>query len=110
MEGFSREQRESIRKQKDFSVACRLPRLRFDDPDRDADDIDGVFAIAIGEIGCGQHVCNHKADCSYGWGYCLLLEELPENDGLSTYSVRVGVAQCLSVAFNSTDLQRILIL
>jgi len=109
MECFRPQDREVVEKAKDFNITCRIPHLRFDDPNRDRWDVEGVFALFIGQVGCGNQGCEHESDCSYGWGYCLLVEPLPIFGQGVVCCVRVGVVQCYSGDFIELEDQRILL-
>lgn len=76
---------------------------------RDKWDAEGVFALFIGQVGCGSEECEHESDCSYGWAYCLLVEELPVFGLGLLCCVRVGVVQCYSGDFIESGYQRILL-
>jgi len=107
LRGFRAEDREVVEQAKDLNITCRMPHLRFDDPERDRWDVHGVFALFIGQVGCGTDECEHASDCSYGWGYGLLLEPLPIFTAGMVCCVRVGVVQCYSGDFNDCGDERI---
>jgi hypothetical protein len=109
MQWFRLEDREIVERAKDFNITCRMPHLRFDDPVRDKWDTEGVFALFIGQVGCGSDECEHGSDCSYGWAYCLLVEELPIFGLGLLCCVRVGIVQCYSGDFIESGYQRILL-
>jgi hypothetical protein len=107
LRGFRAEDREVVEQAKDLHITCRMPHFRFDDPERDRWDVQGVFALFIGQVGCGADGCEHASDCSYGWGYGLLVEPLPISIASMVCCVRVGVVQCYSGDFNDCGDRRI---
>ena len=99
LRGFSPEQRKHLRENKDSRSALFVPHAVFDDPEKDFDDIEGVYAVFIAQVGCGMRDCGHRNDCGAGFAHCLLVEgEMDETIGRAVWR-RVGVAQCFSGDF-----------
>ncbi|KAK4466797.1 heterokaryon incompatibility protein-domain-containing protein [Cladorrhinum samala] len=99
LRGFSPEQRKHLRENKDSRSALFVPHAVFDDPEKDFDDIEGVYAVFIAQVGCGMRDCGHRNNCGAGFAHCLLVEgEMDETIGRAVWR-RVGVAQCFSGDF-----------
>lgn len=101
--GFRTNDIAQLKQEQDSQLAYRMPHVRFDDPDREIDDLDGVFALFIGQVGCGSKDCDRFADCRYGWAYCLLLEPFGESSGGAPAFVCLGLAQCYSFDFANSS-------
>lgn len=100
LEGFKPDQREHLRETADSRSAMFVPHAIFDDPNRSYDDLDGVYALFIAQVGCGNKDCVHESDCGAGFAHCLLVERredaTPDGKREETVWERVGVAQCFS--------------
>lgn len=93
--GFKAEQRQFLCDNKDSRGAVYVPHAFWDDPDYDSNDLEGVMALFIAQVGCGNDDCDHEADCGAGFAHCLLVKR---NESESTFQ-RLGVAQCSSGDF-----------
>ncbi len=100
LQGFKPDQRKHLRENKDSRNAQFVPHAIFDDPNRSYDDIDGVYALFIAQVGCGNRDCDHRNNCETGFAHCLLVlrREVDMQGGNRKEVVweRVGVAQCFS--------------
>ncbi len=102
LHGFAPEHLRFLRENEDSRGAFLEPHAFFDDPERDADDLEGVFALFIAQVGCGNTNCDHFSNCRAGFAHCLLVERADKSImGRHAPFKRVGVAQCLSGEFSS---------
>ncbi|KAJ3454225.1 hypothetical protein MRS44_018119 [Fusarium solani] len=101
LDGFKPEHRRHLRENEDSRSACFVPHAIFDDADHDFDDLAGIYALFIAQVGCGNKECDHKSDCAAGFAHCLLVERKEEEQGEGVVWVRVGVAQCFSADVGS---------
>ncbi|OAL33517.1 hypothetical protein AYO20_07203 [Fonsecaea nubica] len=97
--GFQPEQRHLLLENNHSRGAFLLPHAFWDDPAYDPDDMDGVQALFIAQVGCGNKDCGHQANCGAGFAHCLLVKG--NETGRIRTCRRLGVAQCYSGEFIS---------
>jgi hypothetical protein len=76
--------------------AFLIPHAFWDDPNYNQNDLNGVVALFIAQVGCEIDDCDHK-DCDVRFSHCLLVKR-NESEGETMFR-RLGVAQCYSADF-----------
>lgn len=74
LSGFTAEQRQLLLDHQDSRRAFYVPRAFWDDPDCKPGDLEGVTALHIARVDCGNRDRKHTAACGTGLAHCLLVQ------------------------------------